>query len=152
MSTFRFRLQTLWRLRSAERDRRRAELAQAYEAADILDRQRAQIEAEQHSAQEEARRLASPGSADIDALLRVHRHELVLKAELRQLAAQRAQIEAEIQRRRQVLVEADRQVRVVEKLHERKLAEHQRKADRAEVKLLDEMGAVAANRKREAER
>ena len=152
MSTFRFRLQTLWRLRSAERDRRRAELAQAYEAAGILDEQRRQIEAEHADAVEESRRLVSPGSADLDALLRVHRHQHILKAELAQLAAQRAQIEAEIQRRRQVLVEADRQVRVVEKLHERKLAEHQRKADRVEVKLLDEMGSIAANRRRGAER
>ncbi len=152
MSTFRFRLQTLWRLRIADRDRRRAELAQAYEAAGILDQQRVQIESEQEATKEEARRLASPGSADIDALLRVHRHELILKAELRQLAMQRAQIETEIQRRRQVLVEADRQVRVVEKLHERKLEEHQRSEDRIEVKLLDEMGSIAANRKREVTR
>jgi flagellar FliJ protein len=147
MSTFRFRLQTLWRLRLAERDRRRAELAQAHQAAEILDQQRQQIEAEQGETKEEARRLVSPGSANIDALLRVHRHELILKAELRQLATQRAQIETEIQRRRQVLVEADRQVRVVEKLHERKLVEHQRKEDRLEVKLLDEMGSIAAARR-----
>ena len=152
MSTFRFRLQTLWRLRTAERDRRRAELAQAYEAAGILDKQRQQIEAEQSSTQEEARRLVSPGTADLDALLRVHRHQHILKAELHQLSLQRAQVETEIQRRRQVLVEADRQVRVVEKLHERKLAEHGRKADRVEVKLLDEMGSIAANRNREVER
>lgn len=152
MSTFRFRLQTLWRLRTAERDRRRSELAQAYEAASILDDQKRRIEAEQAETLEEARRLASPGSADIDALLRVHRHQHILKAELHQLSLQRAQIEAEIQRRRQVLVEADRQVRVVEKLHERKLEEHQRHEDRAEVKLLDEMGTIAANRQREVER
>lgn len=151
MSTFRFRLETLHRLRTAERDRRRAELAQAHQAAEILDQQRTQIEAEQEATKEEARRLVSPGSADIDALLRVHRHELILKAELRQLAAQRAQVEAEIQRRRQVLVEADRQVRVVEKLHERKLAEHHKKEDRIEVRLLDEMGSIAANRARRAE-
>jgi flagellar protein FliJ len=150
MSTFRFRLQTLWRLRSAERDRRRAELAQAHQAAEILDNQRLQIEAEQAQAQQEARRLVSPGSADIDALLRVHRHELILKAELQQLASQRAQIEAEIQRRRQVLVEADRQVRVVEKLHERKLAEHQKRENRLEVRMLDEVGSIAAARRQEA--
>jgi len=152
MSTFQFRLQTLWRLRTAERDRRRSELAQAYEAAGILDQQSERIEAEQSDTLEEARRLSAPGSADVDALLRVHRHQHILKAELHQLAAQRAQVETEIQRRRQVLVEADRQVRVVEKLHERKLEEHQRKEDRAEVKLLDEMGSIAANRQREVER
>lgn len=149
MSTFRFRLLTLLRLRSAERDRRRAELAQAYEAAGILDQQRAQIESEHAATKEEARRLVAPGSADIDGLLRVHRHELILRAELQQLASQRAQVETEIQRRRQVLVEADRQVRVVEKLQERKLAEHERLEDAAEVKLLDEMGSIAANRNRE---
>jgi flagellar FliJ protein len=151
MSTFKFRLETLMRIRTADRDRRRSELAQALQAAAVLEQQRAQIVAEQNATREAARRLAEPGTGDVDGLIRTHRHELILKADLRQLASQQAQVETEIGRRRQALVEADRQVRVLEKLQERQLQEHEREELRQEYRLLDEMGALVAARQRREE-
>ena len=46
------------------------------------------------------------------------------------------------ERRRATLVEADREVRVLDKLEERQRAQHQVAAMRAETKLLDEVASV----------
>lgn len=142
MSAFRFRLETLLRLRLAERDQRRADLAKALRAEDLLRQQQAQLEAEGEQIQAQARQRSAPGAADVDALLAAHRYRLVLKSRRQQVAQQMSQVAAEAERRRQVLVEADRQVRVLQKLRERKQAAHQVQELRAEVKLLDEAGSI----------
>ena len=108
MSSFRFRLDTLLRLRLAERDARRADLAKAQRAEDALVAQAAALAGEQRETVELSRRLASPGAADVYRLIAAHRYELVLKARSQQLAGQIDQVRAEVHRRRAVLVEADR--------------------------------------------
>jgi len=50
-------------------------------------------------------------------------------------------LEQEIERRREAVVDADRQVRVLDKLRERREREHRYAAERAESKRLDEVGA-----------
>ncbi len=52
----------------------------------------------------------------------------------------------EIERRRQALVEADREVRVLEKLRERQAEQHRREEDLQEAKRLDEVAAQQAFR------
>src|SRR5262245_26709772 len=122
MSAFRFRLETLLRLRMAERDQRRADLAKALRAEELLQNEQRQIETEQVQVRVAVRERSAPGMADVDALLRTNRYQLVLKSRHGQLDQQLTQVRAEIERRRLVLVEADRQVRVLEKLRERQLA------------------------------
>jgi flagellar FliJ protein len=150
MSRFQFRLDTLQRLRSAERDERRADLAKAFAAEALLRQRMAELEAEQAGLQQAARARSSPGSADVDSLMRTHRYRLVLKAQQQQLAAQMAQVAAEVERRRQALVEADRQVRVLEKLRERQAARHRAGEERREVKVYDELAALGHLRRAEA--
>ena len=53
---------------------------------------------------------------------------------------------AEIERRRQALVEADREVRVLEKLRQRQAEQHRRDEDLREVKRLDEVASQQAFR------
>src|SRR5262245_42876599 len=103
---FHFRLETLLRLRLAERDQRRAELAKALRAEELLRAEQQALESRQAEAARQTRILKSPGAADVDALLQSHRYEVVLAAQHRQLASQMTQVEAETQRRRLVLVEA----------------------------------------------
>jgi flagellar protein FliJ len=150
--SFRFRLDTLLRLRMAERDQRRADLAKALRAEEMLGGERSRLEDEQHQIAERTRLLKAPGEANVDALLHAHRYERVLVAQHQQLASQLAQIEAEVQRRRQVLVEADRQVRVLEKLRERQAAAHRANEAKLETKQLDEAGLVAYLRRQEVPR
>src|SRR3979490_2193265 len=113
---FHFRLQTLLRLRVAERDERRAELAKAIRAEEVLRAEQDKLRSEQTDLIGRGRQLKSPGAADVDALLQTHRYEVVLPAQAGLLATQLSQVEAETQRRTQLAVEADRQVRVLEKL------------------------------------
>src|SRR5947207_1412330 len=119
MSTFRFRLETLLRLRIVERDERRAELAKAQRAEAVLQGQAGDIERERQALVGQTRQLSKPGEADVDALVRTHHHELVLRTQAQHLAGQIAQVGAELELRRQALVLADRGVRVLEKLRER---------------------------------
>ena len=145
---FRFRLQTVLRLRIAERDERRGELTKALRAAEILQERRQQLLEEMKDNQELARKLAEPGKANIDRIVQTHRYEAILKGTLAQLVTQEMQVAAEVDRRRQALTEADRQVRVLEKLEERKREEHVRGELRQEMKQLDEVATVAFIRQR----
>jgi len=147
---FRFRLETLLRLRIAERQERRAELAKALRAEEMLRAEQARLAAEQSEVAGRERALKAPGAANVDALLSTHRYEMVLAAKARQLAQQMTQVAAETERRRQVLVEADRQVRVLEKLRERQAAAAKAEAERLEVLQLDEMATQSFNRQEAA--
>ena len=149
---FHFRLTTLLRLRIAERDERRGDLAKALAAAEILRGQRQSLEGEERSNLTALRKVAAPGGGNIDRLIHGHRYAAILKTRASQLAAQQSQIEREIERRRQVLVEADRQVRVLEKLQSRQQAEHQRRADKLEARQLDEVATIGHFRQRRGSR
>src|SRR6266404_4809182 len=107
---FHFRLDILLRLRIAECDQRRAELANALRAEELLRAEERSLADQRASVAARARELKSPGAADVDALLQTHRYEVVLAAQRRQLEQQLAQVEQETERRRQALVEANRGV------------------------------------------
>ena len=142
MSTFRFRLETLLRLRMAERDERRAELAKAQCAEALLLEQASEIERQRQELVGATRQLSLPGEADIDALVRTHRFELVLRTQAVHIANQLVQVRAELERRRQTLVEADRGVRVLEKLRERQQATYQARENKLEMRHIDEQAAL----------
>lgn len=140
---FRFRLQSVLELRISERDERRGELAKALRAAELLEERRQQLAEELQDNQELARKLAGPGSANIERIVHAHRYEAILKGTLTQLLAQAKQVAAEVERRRQILTEADRQVRVLEKLEERKREEYQRQEQRQQMKEMDEVATMS---------
>jgi flagellar export protein FliJ len=142
MSSFHFRLETLLRLRLADRDQRRAELAKAQRAEVTLLAQSDALACEQVETQELTRKLAAPGTADVDRLIASHRYELVLRTKAQQLAGQIQQVRAEVERRWQIVVEADRQVRVLEKLRERQQLAHNVGEAKHEQKQLDEQALV----------
>jgi flagellar protein FliJ len=142
MPPFRFRLQTLARLHQAARDERRAELADALRVDDALRDQLAELD--------ENRRLArriqtlGAGPVDVDRLLEAQRYEASVIGEIRHVEDQRTRVAEEIERRRAALVEADRQVKLLDKLRETQEAEHLATEQAAEMKLMDE----AAGRRR----
>lgn len=146
MGKFKFRLATLLRLRESARDERRGELAQAYQADEIIEQQLRALHSELERIVCETREAASPGRIDADRLLAAQRHELVLRTQMRFVAQQRERLAAEIGRRRQALVEANREVRVLEKLRDRQLARHQADERRHDVKHLDEVAQQRAAR------
>ena len=136
MPPFRFRLQTLERLREAARDACREQLADALRVDDLLRTQEEQLQGNLKLARD--LQVMRAGRVDVDRLLEAQRYEAAVTIEVRHIADQRARVAEELERRRQALVEADREVKVLEKLKAARRAEYDRAAQRADVKLLDE--------------
>lgn len=138
MSKFKFRLATLLRLREMTRDERRAQLAEAYRVNDVLRSRLEGLDAELQSLRARRRASAQPGEVDVDRLVEAQRYELTLMVQRQEILSQRETVQAEIQRRRQALAEANREVRVLENLRDKQADEHRREEDRRERKRLDE--------------
>ncbi len=139
MKKFEFRLKTLLRLRDALRDQRRVQLAEAYRADEMLQEQQLRLEKELQDLDHQRRKASAPGEIDVDSLLAEQRYGLVVDAQRKRVLQQRQDVAAEIQRRRQRLIEADREVRVLEKLRERQQERHRAEENRQEIKMLDEV-------------
>ncbi|HVA49723.1 MAG TPA: flagellar export protein FliJ [Pirellulales bacterium] len=137
MAAFRFRLATLLRLREAARDERRTQLAEALQLAEQLRERQMGVE----ELLREALRVQSTatGAIDADRLLNATRYEMVLRAELQQLQLQETALQTEIEKRRQALVAADRDVRSLELLRETQQERHREQEERRAVKELDEI-------------
>ena len=138
MSKFKFRLATLLRLREMTRDERRAQLAEAYRVNDVLRSRLEGLDAELQSLRAHRRASAQPGEVNVDRLVEAQRYELTLMVQRQEILSQRETVQAEIQRRRQALAEANREVRVLENLRDKQADEHRREEDRRERKRLDE--------------
>ena len=139
MKKFKFRLTTLQRLREALRDQRRAQLAEAFQADEIIEGQQLRLEQEMADVEGRQREASGPGEVDVDALLADQRYAMLLGAQHKHLRQQREAVAEEIERRRQLLVEADREVRVLEKLEERQRERHRAEENRQEIRQLDEV-------------
>lgn len=142
MARFRFRLETLRRLREMNRDELRVRLAEAFQAEKILADQRAALVDEIATMAEARRKLTADGAVDVTRLLESQRYQLLLEAQGRTLAEQAARLAEEVEVRRQAVVEADRQVRVLDKLHDRRRSQHEQAQQAAEDKRLDEVAAT----------
>jgi len=142
MPRFQFQLQTLRRLREIHRDEQRSRLATAFEAERILSEQRSAVAAESVALGQSQRRLMQQSALDVNQLLASQRYQLALEAQSRTLAEQAAKLAEEIERRRLAVVEADREVRVLDKLEERQRREYRQASERAETKVLDEVATT----------
>lgn len=139
MAQFRFRLATLLRLREASRDQRRAELAEAYRVDDLLRHQQEQVGQMIESLYRCCRQAAGPGPVDVDALLAAQRYDAALRSQLHQLRLQRQHVAGEIERRREALAAASREVKILEKLRQRQADAYQAEESRRATRLLDEV-------------
>jgi flagellar protein FliJ len=145
MARFQFRLKTLLAMRQSLREQRQAELTASYAAQRKLDERRWALERELDEQQQRCRSGTAPGRLDVGGLMTAHRYELVLRAELTTLAQQEQAVAAEIELRRQAVVTADREVRVLEKLHQRQLEQFRQQQALVESKQMDEVAARAAD-------
>ena len=140
MSNFRFRLAAVLKVREAERQQRRVELAQAYEADRVLQQQLDSLASDLALAKQQSRRLAAPGQVDVDKLLEMQRYNLHVLAQTKAVRSQQSNVREEIERRRRLLVEADRQVRTLENLRDKQYAAFQIEQLKVEQKAMDEAG------------
>lgn len=144
MPKFRFRLATFQKLREAVRDERQAALNEALQVDDVLAQRERETRGELAAIVQRARAGVGPGPVDVDLLIETQRYDLALRSRLTQLQQQRKTLAAEIERRRLILVEANRDVRVLEKLHDKQLAQHREDESVRERKQLDEIAQQRA--------
>ncbi|QDU88230.1 Flagellar FliJ protein [Pirellulimonas nuda] len=147
MKPYRFRLETLLDLRKQRRDEMRARVAEAQRAVDVIDSQRAKLDSEAAQVRASARSLFDDGVFNVNRALEVSRYELLLKAQVDDLDRKAELLNDEVEVRRQAAVVADRDVRALELLDERRREEHRRAARRAEARAMDEAAGVAAARR-----
>ncbi|HEV2969621.1 MAG TPA: flagellar export protein FliJ [Pirellulales bacterium] len=146
MPSFRFRLTTLLRLREAWRDERRAHLADAQQAEQLIFQRIAEIERALVELQRRALDAARPGTVNVDQLAESARYEMILKVDRDSADQQRQAVAAEVQKRREALVAADREVRVLEKLRDTQRERHREGEARQEAQRLDEMAVMRHER------
>jgi flagellar FliJ protein len=137
MKKFQFRLDSLVRLREAARDERRSQLAEAMRIQASLESDMQQLRARLHEARQ--MHTAQQGAVDIDRLLVAERYEMVLLLEKHNLEQQQASMNAEVEKRRQALVWADQDVRVLEKLRETQFQRWRAGSERDALEHLDEI-------------
>ena len=140
MGNFRFRLAAVLKVREAERQQRRLELAQAYEADRVLQQQVDSLASELARIKQQSRQAAAPGQVNVDKLLELQRYTLHVAAQTNSIQLQQSTIREEIERRRRALVEADRQVRMLENLREKQHTVYRQEQFKIEQKALDEVG------------
>ncbi len=145
MARFHFRLATLLRLRETVRDERRMQLAETERAQAELQARLAELESQRQQLQHECRTAAGPGEVDLPRLVEAHQYAAALRAQQTELLQQRQALAVEIDRRRQGLLEADRDVQTIEKLRENQWQAHRREEERQEAKQLDEAALQAAS-------
>ena len=139
MAQFEFRLATLLKLRELARDERQLQFVEALRLMDQVRLRCFEIDVLLH---ETRRRLApEAGELDADRLLNATRYELVLRAEQRALKAQEASLTAEMEKRREALVAANREVRSLELLREKQLLRHRDDQERLARNEFDEIAA-----------
>ncbi len=149
MPKFQFRLATLLRLRESARDERRQQLGQAYRAEELVRREEERLAGELAGLRDAARRVGGPGAIDVDRLLETQRYEMLVRAQQQHVAGQRQAVRAEVERRRQALVEANREVDVLEKLRQRQFERFRDEENRQDIRRLDEAGQMRVLREDE---
>ncbi len=147
MAKYSFRLATLLKLREQLRDERRAALAEAFHAEQLLDERELEINQENDSLREQRSHISRSENVAVDQLLEIQRYEAILMAEKQTLAKQREMLASEIERRREAMLMADRDVRALEKLRDRQQERHTQEEESRLRNELDEFAAQSHARK-----
>lgn len=141
MAKFRFQLAPLKKLREAYRDELQGKLAEAYQAEQLLEEQITTTTQQIERCLEQNRDSLASNTADANSLLDAQRYLTVLRTQQATLYKQHELVSAEVQKRHQAVVEANRQVRMLDKLHDRKLDAHRRAQVLLEHKQMDEIAS-----------
>ena len=144
MPPFHFRLSTLLKLRETTRDECRVHLADARRADAELQHREECLAAEQNQLQRDCRTAAGPGAVDLRRLIDAQRYACTLRHQEEELHRQRETLAAEIDRRREAVIEADRDVQSLEKLRDHQADAHRQAAHRQDGKRLDERAVQMA--------
>ena len=143
---FTFRLDPLITLRDNELKECQAELAKAYHARQMVEETRLKFEKDIEESLQSAREMMESGTIDVNFLLTLQDHKTYRTAQLAKIAEDLKQIDEEIERRRVLVVAANKELKIVEKLKEKRYEKYLEEENKAEMKILDE---IAGNRSRD---
>ncbi len=132
-------LDTLVKLRHAERDRRRAAWASASRAELAVQAERDQVAAALTAAQAAARRGAAPGATDVRQLGDQQRYGQILRERLADLTRRHEVLREQLADLQQALLVAEREVRILENLREKRSAQAQAARSKSEAGQLREI-------------
>ena len=141
---FKFRLEPLITIRDNELKERQEELAKAYNARHILEEALQTVEKQLANGLATARNLMQEGqTVNVEYLLGLRRQEMFLRANQDDLMKKIQIVDEEIERRRHAVVEANKELKKVEKLKEKRRQEYLEEEKKQETKAMDE---IAGNR------
>ena len=137
---FKFRLEPLITIRDNVLKEKQAELAKAYEARRALEEKQAELEQELAATVAAGRDTIHGGGAiSVDYLLSLRRHEGYLMAQQEHIAKTIAAVDEEIERRREAVMEAHRELKTVEKLKEKQKEKYNAELAKKETVMMDEI-------------
>ena len=116
---FRFSLEPVLTVRQADRDGRRSALADAARRLQTLHAQLDDVRRTLAALRQHTRGSLASGTIDLPRLQSWHGYDTVLREQLGTLQSEAVRAGEEVERQRQAVAEADRQVRELEKLRER---------------------------------
>ena len=145
---FTFRLEPLITLRDNELKECQAELAKAYHARRIVEETRLKFEKDLEESLQSAREMLESGTIDVTFLLTLQDHKTYRTAQLAKIAEDIKKIDEEVERRLALVVSANKELKIVEKLKEKRYEKYLEEENKAEMKFMDE---IAGNKRLELE-
>jgi len=143
---FKFPLESLIKIRDTALKERQAALAKAYNARHVLEEALQDVEQQLMEGTTTARSLMQTGqTVNVAHLLGIRRQEMFLRANQNELVQKIAKADEEIERRRAAVVEANKELKAVEKLKEKRYEKYLEEEKIKETKAMDE---IAGNKRR----
>ena len=139
---FKFRLKPLQKIRENVRRERQAELAKALEAEAVVRDKIESIVHEIAGTKEDGRKFSQEAHINVDVLIGLRRHEAYLLAQKQEAEEKLDQVLVEVERRRLAVVEADKEVKIMEKLHEKQKDKYDAEQAAKEIVALDEIAST----------
>ena len=136
-----FRLATLLDWNHQQRDQRRLELAETFQAEEQLRADLRAILLRIQELGECQRRLLTDGPISSESLLDHQRYQAKLQADLKLLRQRDEQLQGERAERQAAVQEADQQVRMLEHLRDKQETSAQKRLDRYEQRTQDDLSA-----------
>ncbi|MDR2172330.1 MAG: flagellar FliJ family protein [Planctomycetaceae bacterium] len=137
---FKFRLESVITLWDNTLKERQSELAKAYEARKIVEDAENNINVElSNNIEMNRQKLQDGGVLDVEYLLGLQRRNAYLNSQLNVIKRDLEKIDEEIERRQNAVVEAHTELKIIEKLKEKKQKEYTKNETKKEGIIMDEI-------------
>ncbi|MGL4593231.1 MAG: flagellar export protein FliJ [Thermoguttaceae bacterium] len=136
---FRFQLDSLLSIRNSTLKEKQGALGKAYEARRIVEEKRFALAKDISDTLNSGREMIASGMISPDYLLGLRRHEAFLATQQQEVEQHLVLIDEEIERRLAAVVEANKELKMVEKLKEKRREKYVTEETRKEVVQMDEI-------------